>query len=119
MFGALHQLYDDAFNIEPAQVAYHGLIEENKIHHGIALVELLQFGIQNSFQFRRVRDGDVCIRGTRSTERCEYHRLLEHFHLLVVREGFSGKNRPEVVRLELYRYIDETKTVVSSCRECT
>lgn len=81
MLITLHQLHDDAFNIQSTQVSYHGLIEENQVHHGIALVELLQFGIQNRFERRRVGDGNVCIGGTLPTEGREYHRLLEQLHL--------------------------------------
>lgn len=97
------------FNVRSTWVSYHGLIEENQIHHGIALVELLQFGVQNRFELRRVGDGDVGIGGTLPTEGCEYHRLLEHLHLYIVRQGFiqwktsigSGSFRASV----LYRCI--------------
>ena len=84
-------MYDNASIIWLMDVSYHGLIEENEIHHGIALVELLQLRVQHTLQLHRVRHGDIGIGGTRPAEGREDHRRLEHLRLMTVCERYRGR----------------------------
>lgn len=62
--------------------SYHGLVEQNEVHHGVAFVVFLKLGIQNSFQRRCVRDRGVRVGSALSAESREYHRWREHVGLV-------------------------------------
>lgn len=63
-------------------IAYHGLVEQNEVHHGVALIIFLKLGIQNSFQRRCIRNRGVRVGSARSAESREYHRWREHVALV-------------------------------------
>lgn len=71
--------------------SHHSLVEQNEVHHRVALVVLLQLAIQSVFQGRRIRDAGVGATGALPAEGGEYHRLLEHLGL--VRERAEKKGR--------------------------
>lgn len=65
--------------------SHHSLVEQNEVHHRVALVVLLQLAIQSVFQGRCIRDAGVRATGALPAEGCEYHRLLEHLGLVCER----------------------------------